>query len=293
MPKEDIDTPDKIEEETEEQIKEEKEKENEKDKLEVKYPKVKEKVGWGWGWLVLLGFYTVVMLKLELHPISDIAHGIIYLIQLFGFIFLLFLYFWVRKIIIRKQKYEEIWEASSFAGFISCIIGAFLIVGPLVIVSRLDTKYYLKQFGDLAIEVRERFLQFNQKESNLWDAFIEGPESESEIEHNLKILNDLLLLSDGRITAINEYFEGFKVIVEIVRDESLSEDYNRFQMDMFEFFETYNKGIKSVIEYYKTGDENKLRNGEKTLEEAALLQQEVSKSIFNFIKKSRNIIDDK
>ena len=122
-PKEKIETTDKIEEGREEQIKEEKEKENEKDKLEVKYPKVKEKVGWGWGWLVLLGFYTVVMLKLELHPISDIAHGIIYLIQLFGFIFLLFLYFWIRKIIIRKQKYEEIWEASSFAGFISCIIG--------------------------------------------------------------------------------------------------------------------------------------------------------------------------
>lgn len=252
---------------------------------DIVYEPLKEKIRWGWGWFVLLGFYSAGMQRLELHPISDIAHGIINLIKLFGFIFLLLLYLRVRKIIIRKQKYGKIWHASFFAGIISYLISVFLIAGSLGVVNRLDRTNYLKKFDNLVIDAREKALQLTQEESKLWDAFIEEPESEPEIEHNLKILNDLLLLADERVTAFNEYYEGYKVIVESKKNKSLGEEYNKFQMIVSKYHKTYQESLNLFKEYYKTGNEHKLNLGEKKWEEAELLSQEMVKSISSFEKK--------
>lgn len=287
MPKEEIETTDKIEEEREEQIKKEQEKENEEDKLEFKYPKVKEKVGWGWGWLILIIIFGAGILNLDLGPVSSETKGIITLIQLLGFILLLYSYFTIRKKMILKHRYEKNWAASLVAGVISYIVCVILTVVPIGLISGKEKRARINELDEIQYNLVERIIQLNKEEIEFWNAFIENPQSETEVEHNKKILNDLLVLLDKKESSAAHYFKKVKQRGEYFNDKLFYQEFLSIEQILINYLNTYKEGIKLYIQYYETDDEKKLEEGNKVLKKAELLQQDILSRASKFLKMYR------
>lgn len=279
MPKEKIVTADKIEEEREE--------EKEEDKLEAKYPKMKEKVGWGWGWLILIIIFGAGISNLDLGPVSSETKGIISLIQLLGFILLLYLYFTIRKKMIIKHRYGKNWHASLVAGVISYIGCVILTVVPIGFISGKEKRARINELDEIQYDLVERIIQLNKEEIEFWNAFIENPQSETEIEHNKKILNDLLVLLDKKASSGAHYFKKIKQRGEYFNDKLVYQEFFNIEPIFTNYLNTYKEGIKLYIEYYETDDERKLEEGNKVLNKAELLQQDILSHASKFLKMYR------
>jgi hypothetical protein len=282
MPREEVETPDEIEEEREEQIEEEKEKENEKDKLEVKYAKVKEKVGWGWGWFVLLALFFGGMQRIQPNTGYDITYALRNFTNLFVIIFLPFFYFYIRKKSILKKKYPKTWHASFMAG-----VGSYFLTLALVfvfflgiqVIERTKDNVYLKQFLADFIENSENI---NEKEKILWESFIEYPDTDSKVEHNLSILGDYLILLERKNTFFNEIIQGMEIIVSKRKNQELITNFGRLKIILPKYYGSAKNAIQNLIDYYKTGNEEKFNQYEKLMVEAETIEKEIP-SLFEYL----------
>jgi hypothetical protein len=271
MPKEEIETTDKIEEE----IKEEKEEGKEEDKLEVKYPKVKEKVGWGWGWLVLLGLFFNGMLRIQPNTGYGLTSSLLFITNLFVIMFLPFSYFHVRKRLILKKKYYKKWHASFMAGvssyFVTLVVVFVSFVGINVIEKTKDNAY-LKQFF---AGYSEKISSINEEEKILLESFIKYPDADSKVEHNLSILNDYLFLLERKYTFFQDVIQGIEKIVSKRKGQELITNFERLKTIAPKDHETAKNAILNLIDYYKTGNKEKLNQYEKLMVEVETIEKEI------------------
>ncbi len=273
LQKEEIDVADEIKEDTEEV------------RLESKYPPVKEKIGWGWGWYLLLSIYGYGMLQLDLNPISGLAIKLILAMKTIGLIFLLVLYFWLRKRIITKQRYTENWHASFMAGIISYIICAVIIVGSLGVIIGMDTnannRKNLSSFTEIGKEAMEQSLEL----SLLWESFKEDAQTENEVTNNLGILNKILNLFKLKRDTANQLLEADRLLNKKNKNAYTEEDFNKIKKILDDYHEIYQLAIEFYIDYYNSGDEDRLYAGSKMMDEAADLEQEYFSMLFSLIER--------
>ena len=103
----------------------------------LKKKKEKEKTKWGWGWVILVIIFTQSYgYKGELHKKQLMRYDNIYTggIELFGFIVMLIVYFWLRKYMFR---YYDDYKPSLISGIISIFVSVFLIEFLCQLFSRL------------------------------------------------------------------------------------------------------------------------------------------------------------
>lgn len=254
---------------------------DEKEKIEeettVEYPKPKEKVGWGWGWFVLCIFFFGGMQNSGIEPNTayDLTTALKMLSNLFFIICIPFIYFKIRKRFILKKRYTQKWHASFMAGIISYILGlglvGILFFGINVIERKKDnayTKQILSFYG-------EKLNTFNEEEMILYESFIESPDTESEIENNLALLNKFLIILEKKRTVFIEMIQIMDVIVSKRDSQEIEIKYERLLSIAQENYDKGKSAYLNLIEFYKTGNEENYNQCLELMEEIEIIEKEI------------------
>jgi len=248
------------------------------------YSSPKDKIGKGWGVLVVLGIYGVGMMRLELNPISGWVSDIIPVIQLIGFISLLFVYLWIRSKIIKKKWFAKVWHASLTAGIISYVSCAILFAGSMGLIVGIDIRSHTEEFYSSVNNLMDSGIKLYQEEERLWDEFIDESDNESDIKNNLKVLTNLLSLNIERDSTFGSFFVEYEAYIQKRYDDSVMEEFFKLQDIFRKRQEIYKKGIELTIEYYETDDEGKLDVANEKFEESNQLYSDLIAQILIFRK---------
>jgi len=269
---EEIDVADEIKEDTEEE------------RLESKYPPVKEKVEWGWGWFVLFALVFTGMQKIQLNTGYALTTDLLMLTNLFVIVFLPIFYFRFRKKQILKRKYSEKWHASLVVGVISYLVILAIVfvafLGISVLERKKDNTFLINLFADS----REKITDIVEKQMALSENFIEYPESDSEIDNNISVMNEHLSLLENKYTYSEEMIQGMNIIVTKRKNQELSTEFVRLKSIVLENYEIAKIAILKLLEYYETDDEDKFNQYVTLMEEVEIIEKEIQDLIVYFSK---------
>lgn len=247
----------------------------EKEKLEVIYPTVKEKVGWGWGWFVLLSLFFSGMLRYQPNTGYDLTAGLLLITNLFVIIFLPFSYFKVRKKFILKERYPKKWHASFMAGAISYVVTLVLVGIPflgITVIERSRDNTYLKQ---LFADYSEKLNRINEEQGMLSKGFIEYPNTKSEVENNLAVLNKFLSLFERKQMIHIEMIQGIDKVVSKRKDQELNMNFDRLESLSLKNYDKSKSAVLNLIEHYETGNEEKYNQYAILMGEVDTIEKEI------------------
>ena len=165
------------------------------------YTPLKQKSRWGWGWFLLLSLIAPGFQKTSYY-----ATPITVSIMLVGAIVVLIFYFWLRNKLIERNKYsEKVWHQSFKAGFISYLLALFLI-GAAAFIGVLQEKSNIRtEIETLSKEYKAKFIQLRQEEIKIDESFISTPTSNTDIKHNIKKLNEYLVLLNKKNNLLKNF----------------------------------------------------------------------------------------
>lgn len=165
-----------------------------------------KKIGRGWGWIIVAVFYinTVTVQNKESwgHPLTTI-------INLLGFIGVLWIYFFIRKRLIKKSApAQKIWRLSLVAGFVAylfaIIFGVITIFANAYLTANTAKEDIKTLFAESSLQNLHSALdELNRIENNITDI----PSIESALEA-IKKIRPLLSKSE---TALRNYINYVKV----------------------------------------------------------------------------------
>jgi len=247
----------------------------EKDKPETKQAILSEKPRWSWGWLVLLMLFGAGIIKLDVGPVSSNTYNIISLTKLLGMVFLMFLYFKVRKRLMRRYKFGNYWHASFAAGVIAYLIACVVTVLPISYVSKRDQGIKIAELNKTYNGILEKLVQLRNEEIQAWDGFINEPETANDMINNRKVLNYFLVISDKRAGLFSEYINISKEFDKYQKNKFERAGMYSLMQKVDEYMNSYKRGIQLCLEYYESLDEKKLNEGNELLAKANLIYQDV------------------
>ncbi len=262
----------KIEEEvTEEEI------ENEElgdEKLEVEYPKPKEKVGWGWGWFVLCGLVFGGISNAQQKTEDDLISGLLFFAGIFLTIFLLFIYFKIRKRFILKNRYSEKWHASFVAGTISYVITLGLYFIFLFGIYGIETDRENEYLGRFFTYYTNELNDINEELTSKFEELIENPSTDLEVNNNIDKLKEYLTLLERKRTLSIELKQGMDNIILKRKNQDLNIKYLRFVSIAQEHYEKEKSAYLNLIEYYETDNEENLNQYGELMVEVEKIEKE-------------------
>ena len=266
-----------------EEIKEERPIENEKEieaekeneEYKVIYSKEIEKSKWGWGWFILCVLFFGGMQRVQPEFKYDTTKGLLFFTDLFVFIFLPLFYFKLRKRLIKKQKYSQIWHASFLSGVSTYLVTLVIFgvaVGGISILDRTKHNTYLEQFLS---GYKEEIVKAKEEKEKIWASFIVQPETDLEVSHNLSVLRNFLTFLDKTFKRLNEFIRVYDKIISERNDPELKANYEKVKSLSIECYEFQKKAILNLIEYYETDDEEKLNQYLKSTRKVELIEEQL------------------
>ena len=217
------------------------------------YTPLKQKSRWGYGWFFLFWIYAYSMQKMSLSYVTKITM----LIQFFGLILLLLLYFWLRNRAIRKKTYgDKIWRSSFMAGIASYIMVGILVLGSVGFIGgiqkRADAENEMEFY---AKESREKILKLKNEMIELNSRFILSPESEEDIRKNIDNLKKRLELWKKWHISSKIFFNSFEQYSKLYKKSELDNTIIRVQYLIDKLFPLRKQSIEALIKYYETGED--------------------------------------
>ena len=236
--------------------------------------------GCGWGWLVLVLFYANGVFKL---PFQNSGKGaLVQFIVLFGGLFiLLYSYFKLRNRIIREGNYgKKTAGASLKAGFL-CYVATLLFLIPFgYFLYTTDKNHEKSQIEDFSSQFIEKTNMLTKEEGGKrLDKLINEPNSEADLQHNIKILDDYLIFMDKQIIASKEMINFFNDLSDRRKDKLLSQDIKNLELLLNKYHDTSVRSIKTLISHYKVRDEESWNTYNNLLSETHKLEAEYASAI--------------
>ncbi len=245
-------------------------------------PLLHKKLKWGWGWFLLLAFIVPGLQKMG--GVSDSAKAMSFLFSLTIPILLLTFYFWNRRRIINKNKYAtKIWTYSFTAGFETYIIAVIIIGFSMYFVSAQDIKdnnLFFSHFQEKAEVIKNKEILLAEKISV-------SPVNDKEVEQFVNNLREYLKLVESKKSFSEELYRHVENYGKSKKDEQILNDVKHIREISSKLWKRYEESINSLIQHYKTGEENFYNRYEKLSPEIAGLESEyraLSQSIIEKMK---------
>jgi hypothetical protein len=270
--------------------------ENEPQKEQIKDKRItdidsylrKEKIKGGFGWIIMLGLYLVIAIAYKPHFTNPSFKIPMYLVKILGLLITAFLYPWIRRQLLIRKKLRTLRDTSALSGVITYLIVSFLFGLSMGLLSRIDMNAYSNKYDKLKADMMKESISMNQEEENLWNSYLNSPQSISDVA----ILKDILEILIKREEWTNNYFDSYENFIKYADEEKLSEKYSKLRASYSKYFATYKKALNLLIESYSnddaalTDEANKLLEQKDTiLQEFTNLALDVQKEIENYTKK--------
>lgn len=207
-----------------------------------------KKSKWGWGWLLLLALIGGGYQKVSYYynPIS-------FLIMSLGPFLLFVFYFWYRQKLIKKNIFNtKIWPLSFQSGFVTYLFALFLIF----IASFLGSIQEKKDYRTFYSHFQEEAAVIKKDESKLVENLSLSPKTKEDISKTIFSLENYLKLITKKKQLLNDLAGYLKNAGEKKNDDLIINNVNKIISISFEVFKIQEESVKSLIEYYKTGEES-------------------------------------
>jgi hypothetical protein len=229
---------------------------------------------WGWGWVILLTLYANGVQKIS-YPNSEIGAWASIFIPFSGLLFLLYSYFWLRNRMIKKSNYgEKAWGVSLKAGIYSYLATLLFLLPFLVFVDIVERNQDKSEIKESFLEFIETAQILKQEERKLLDKLIIEPGSDTDLQHNIKILDEYLVFMNKRINASKGMVNFFNDFSDRKKDKTLSQDVQNLQLILNRYYDVSGKSIKALANYYKHGDDKVWNEYNKLIPEQKKLEAE-------------------
>jgi hypothetical protein len=207
---------------------------------ETTYFPPKKASKYGWGWLILSLIFSQADKIIEAK--SDTA----FYAKLFGWFPLLIFYFWFRRKLIKNNRFSltSTWKLSALAGFATYLLLCFW----LVLIGIVDRNQSTADFKIILGEVQEKSSVLKIEENNFFENLIAEPASESDLSHNIKMVNDYLLVIEKKRTAFNEFILHIEPLIA----EKHKEQFEKFKTLAKQNVDLRKDSLASLLDYYET-----------------------------------------
>lgn len=258
----------------------------EKEELEVIYPTVKEKVGWGWGWFLLLCLIVPGLQRFGPVSEDEFILGLLWFARVLVIAVTLIIYFWLRKRFILKKKFTPPdWHASFVAGFLSYLMCLLILGVSFFGIYLLDKTRNIADIKHFLSLHNNNISKINEEQRKLTESFIEDPNTESDIEHNKKVLEDYLLLFERKYSYSQKILKDLKSLVIKRTDLDLTTPYNRLTLLVPQNYEISRSAINALLEYYESGDLSRFNAYAEMMGEVETIEKEIQ-TLLNYFTKN-------
>lgn len=249
----------------------------------INYAPLYQKPKWGWGWVVLISL--IIPGLTQIGGVFETAKVIsAFCLITLPFLILAF-YFWNRRRIINKSKYDrKVWTDSFIAGVETYFLSLIVVGFAMYFVMAQDVKDNKLFFSRLQPKAES----IKNKETELSEKMPVSPETDKEIAESVDVLKEYLQLIDTKKALSEQIAKHFETYGISKKDNQVINNVAKMREINSELFEKYEASINSLIQYYKTGDKHLYNKYNELSVAIANLQGEFQELYKKLVEKTKS-----
>lgn len=233
--------------------------------LGTTYSPLKKASKYGWGWVILILIFSQADKTIEAKSVAA------FYVKTVGWIPLLVFYFWFRNKLIKNNRFSlaATWKLSTLAGFATCL----LLIFWFALIGILDRNHPIADAKIIFNKFQEKSSLLKIEERKFYDNLIAEPDSESDLSHNIKMVNDFLLVIEKKQSTFNELITHMEPLIAGKQDEQLRKQFEKFKKLAKQNAEIAKDSMMSLLKYYETLNDEAFEKYEALVKESAIANE--------------------
>ena len=232
---------------------------------------IKKPGKYGWGWFIFFGILANYNVRND--PFSNAALSISW--DTLTLLFLI-LYFWLRRVFIKKWEYD-MFKPGLVAGLCIYLI-AFIVLGAMVF---FDAKAINSTIALVTARHKDKVEFFRREEVEYHEKFIAEPETDADITQNIIAIDEILKYADVKQEFFHNMFNDYKMALKDKTNTKSnipwSESIDRLVSMYDKSYLKQKKAFELLRDYYMTGSEESYQEYTTIYQEAEQMAIEYKK----------------